>query len=202
MKSPESLAAEVKAVFTEINENSMAGLPIVNRFVDVDTIGFQEFDGRVVGVIITPWLMTLAVFPGNEDDWSDVEVGTKTRFTFPSRDYEFLANEIEGIGKYYGYAMYSPMHEFEHHDHAVAGATSFIELLMVENENAEEVLDEYRLAQFLQGEDMETIKQKECAAKNPVVDGEVTLTEKAKQPIGRRELLRGEFLKTRPAGIA
>lgn len=201
MKSPEALAAEVQAVFSGINETSMAGLPIVNTMVDVDAIGFQEFDGRVIGVIITPWLMTLALFPGDDDDWSDVKVGDKARFTFPSRDYEFLANEVEGVGTYYGYAMYSPMHEFDHHDHAVAGATAFLELLMIHNENAEEVLDEYRLAQFLQGEDMETIKQKECASKNPVVDGEVTIQASERKPLNRRELLRGDFLKGNPAGL-
>jgi [NiFe] hydrogenase assembly HybE family chaperone len=194
MKNPTELAAEIKDVFDKINREQMAGLPIVNPMLDVDVVGFQEHDGRTIGVITTPWLMTLAVFPGDDDDWSDVKIGDKRKFPFPARDYQFLANEIDGIGTYYGYAIYSPMNEFDHHDHALAGANGFMELLMIENENAENELDEERLALFLQGEDMESIKQKECATKNPVVDGEITLKTAIKEPLDRRQLLRGEFL--------
>lgn len=193
MKNPQQLAAEVKDAFEKINREQMAGLPIINAMLDVDVVGFDCFEGRTYGVIVTPWLMTLAVFPGAADDWSSVSIGEKRKFPFPARDYEFMANEIDGVGTYFGYALYSPMHEFDHHDHAVAGAVAFLEVLMVENENAENELDEERLALFLQGEDMETIKQKECAAKNPVVDGEVTLQAVAKEPIDRRQLLRGQF---------
>jgi len=193
MKTPQDLAVEVKEIFTKINDENMAGLPIVNSRINVETLGFQEHEGRNVGIILTSWMMSLAVFAGKGDDWSDVKVGDKKSFSFPARNYEFLANEIEGVGIYYSFALYSPMHEFEYHEHAVAGADAFLEVLMVENENAENELDEERFAMFLAGEDMETIKQKECAAKNPVVDGEVTLGEAKNASINRRELLRGQF---------
>ena len=191
MKSPETLSAEVKQAFQKINEESMAGLPIVNPMLDVETIGFMEVEGRTVGIIVTPWLMTLAVFPGDADDWSAVQVGEKRKFAFPSRDYKFTANEIDGIGTYFGFPLHSPMHEFEHQEHAIANAEAFMEVLLVENENAEDTLDEDRLAMFLQGEDMETIKQKECAAAKPATDGIVTLTDKGGKPLGRREFLSG-----------
>ncbi|MCW9035699.1 MAG: [NiFe]-hydrogenase assembly chaperone HybE [Alphaproteobacteria bacterium] len=193
MKNPQDLAVEVKEIFTKINDESMAGLPIVNSKINVETVGFQEHEGRTIGIVLTSWMMSLVVFSGKDDDWSDVKIGDKKSFSFPARNYEFLANEIEGIGIYYSFALYSPMHEFEYHDHAVAGAVAFHEILMVENENAENELDEERFAMFLAGEEMETIKQKECAAKNPVVDGEVTLKEVKNEPINRRELLRGQF---------
>ncbi|MCW8916983.1 MAG: [NiFe]-hydrogenase assembly chaperone HybE [Magnetovibrio sp.] len=196
MKTPDQLAVEVKQAFETINQESMAGLPIVNPMLEVDTIGFLEHEGRNVGIIVTPWLMTLAVFPGDDDDWRDVVVGTKASFEFPARKYDFLANEIDGIGKYYGFALYSPMHEFEHQPHAVASAEAFLEVLMVENENAENELDEERLAMFLAGEDMETIKQKECAKSNPVVDGETTLSDAAPKEIDRRAFLSGGFRPT------
>jgi len=191
MKTPETMAAEVKLAFETIYRDSMSGLPIVNPILDVDCIGFTEHEGRVVGVIVSPWLMTLAVFPRDDEDWTAVAIGTKKSFSFPSRDYNFLANEIEDIGPYYGFALHSPMHEFEHHPHAVASAEAFMEVLMIENENAEDELDEERLALFLAGEDMETIKQKECASKNAPVDGAVTLEETAPKEMGRREFLSG-----------
>jgi len=191
MKSPETIAAEVKQAFEKINRDNMAGLPIVNTALEVETIGFTMHEGRTVGVIVAPWLMTLALFPGDDDDWSDVQVGTKQRFTFPSRDYKFMANEIEGIGIYYGFALHSPMHEFESQDHAVANAEAFMEVLMVENENAEDELDEERLALFLQGEEMASIKQKECASARPPTDGAVTLVGQSDKAISRRELVRG-----------
>ena len=137
--------------------------------------------------------MTLAVFAGEDDDWSGVKVGDKKSFRFPARSYDFLANEIEGIGIYFGFAIYSPMHEFDHQDHAIAGADAFLEILRVECENPENELDEERFAMFLAGEEMETIKEKECSAKKVAVDGATTLTDVEIQPIDRRQLLRGHF---------
>jgi [NiFe] hydrogenase assembly HybE family chaperone len=191
MKSPEQLAAEVHHAFDVIHRENMMGLPIVNTMLEVETVGFMEHDGRIVGIIVTPWLMTLAVFPGDDEDWSNVTVGTKRSFTFPARAYEFMANEIDGVGPFYGFALHSPMNDFEHQPHAVAGAVAFLEVLMVENEHLEDELDEKRLAMFLDGETMESIKKKECAAANPVVDGEATLDKTVPKEMGRRAFLSG-----------
>ena len=193
MISSQNLVSDVKDIFLGINRDSMAGLPIVNARLDVETIGFTEFEGRVVGVIITPWMMSLAIFPGEGDDWTDKKVGQKQSFNFPSRPYDFKANEIDGLGIYFSYALYSPMEEFEHQDHVIACATAFMETLMMEIDEADDVLDEERLEKFLAGEDMQSIKQNECAAANPVVDGEITLRDKMPESIDRRSLLRGSL---------
>ncbi|MEG3619217.1 [NiFe]-hydrogenase assembly chaperone HybE [Magnetovibrio sp. PR-2] len=199
MTTPEQLSADVQKAFQAIYDNSLKGLPIENPVLEVEAIGFTEHDGRIVGVITTPWLMTLLVFPRADEDWSNDKVGTKKEFPFPAREYECLANEIEGVGPYYGYAIYSPMHEFEHHPHAQASATAFMEVLMVENPDPENSLDEKRFKKFLSGEDMDAIKEEElvaakCASSkcaDAPVDGAATL---AKEQSGPKELSRRSFL--------
>lgn len=191
MTTPEQLSADVQSAFQAIYDNSLKGLPIENPVLEVEAVGFTERDGRIVGVITTPWLMTLLVFPRADEDWSDVKVGTKKEFEFPAREYECLANEIDGIGMYYGFAIYSPMHEFEHHPHAVASATAFMDVLMVENPDPENSLDEKRFKQFLSGESMDEIKEKECQAAKAPVDGANTI---AQDKSGPKELSRRAFL--------
>ena len=201
MTTPEQLSADVQSAFQAIYDNSLKGLPIENPVLDVEAVCFTEHDGRIVGIITTPWLMTLLVFPRNDEDWSDVKVGTKKEFNFPAREYECLANEIDGIGMYFGFAIYSPMHEFEHHPHAVASAEAFMEVLMVENPDPEGSLDEKRFKQFLSGESMEDIKAAECEkadscestcpSSKAQVDGASTLDSKGPKELSRRAFLSG-----------
>ncbi len=201
MTEPTHLAVGIRAAFEEISCTSMAGLPIVNPMLEVAAIGFASHEGRPYGIILTPWMMSLAVFPGDDEDWSAVQVGDKREFHFPARAYEFLANQIDGIGTYYGFALYSPMHEFEYQDHAVASAEAFLEVLMVPNEDPDAEVDEKRLAAFLDGEDMESIKQRECAAAQTAADGAVTLSDEAREPLNRRQLLSGNLQTRVPPSV-
>lgn len=191
MTDLKALTRQIQDVFLGIEQEQMQGIPLLNPMLKVETVGFQEFEGRVVGVIITPWMMNLILFPGENEDWSEMKLGHKQPHRFPANQYKFMVNEVEGIGRCQTHSLYSPMHEFVNQEHALAAARSFMQTLMVEvDEPDEDPYDEELLGRILRGEE----------GVEAGVDG-FALTEEGSETAGtdrdrlitRRELLRGDL---------
>lgn len=111
-----ALAAETarrfEAAFREVHVGQMRGMPIVNETLDVRAIGFRPHEGRVVGVLVTPWFMNIVLIPGREEDWNRQMVGSRTLLDFPSGAYEFIAANRPETGPYRACSLFSPMFEF------------------------------------------------------------------------------------------
>ncbi len=193
MTDLETLTQRIEAVFKRIENEQMQGIPLLNPALQVQTIGFQSFEGRTVGVVITPWLMNLVLLPAEGEEWSDLKLGDKTRHRFPANEFHFMVNEIDGIGICQTHSLYSPMNEFMDQDHAVAAAESFMQTLMVEVENPEtDPHDEELLGRILRGEETPEEELDGFAlaeATNTSNSGSPGETEP--QGLTRRELLRG-----------
>ena len=114
--------AKLEAEFREIHHAKMRDVPFTNKALHVQAVGFRVWEGRFVGVLIAPWFMNLTLLPGPEEDWSDLVSGAKERIDFPSGPYEFLHNVRPSVGGYKGCSLFSPMHEFDSQDAAVAVA--------------------------------------------------------------------------------
>ncbi len=193
-------AAEMlESAFERINHESMQDIPIVNRMLKVQALGFQEYAGRTMGVIITPWLMNLLLLPGEEDNWDELQLGDKQSLDFPSSSYRFLLNEIEGVGRFLAHSLYSPMHEFINQDHAIAAAESFLDRLMVETEPEENPVDEELLGRIMRGEETPEVEMDGFALSDssetpssPVMGANPALSQGPKT-MSRRDLLRGNF---------
>ncbi|MGI1661495.1 [NiFe]-hydrogenase assembly chaperone HybE [Palleronia sp. KMU-117] len=99
------------ADFTEIWHAKMRDVPLVNKALRVEAVGFRRLDGRIVGVLVAPWFMNLILLPDG-DDWSGLRPGEKEVVAFPSGDYEFLHNVRELTGGYKACSLFSPMGEF------------------------------------------------------------------------------------------
>lgn len=55
---------DVKAVFEHIAVMRMRGLPIVNPALGVEALSFRRWAGEWLGVLITPWSLSLMLLPG------------------------------------------------------------------------------------------------------------------------------------------
>jgi [NiFe] hydrogenase assembly HybE family chaperone len=193
-------AAEMlEDAFERINRESMQDIPIVNRMLQVQALGFQEHEGRVMGVIVTPWLMNLVLLPGEGDNWDQLQLGDRRSIDFPSGSYRFLLNEIEGAGRFLAHSLYSPMHEFINQDHAVAAAEGFLGTLMVETEPEENPVDEELLGRIMRGEETPevemdgfTLSGSSETTSPPVMGANPALSQKPVS-MSRRDLLRGNF---------
>lgn len=191
MSDAVGLTNNLVEVFTGIQHNQMKGIPLLNSALKVECVDFQEWNGLVVGVLITPWFMNLMLLSCEQDEWSEVPVGTKQRHEFPSRSYEFTVNEFDGVGRCQNFPIHSPMNEFDNQEIAVITAEAFMERLMTESEQNDTALDEQRMEQFLQGRDMEQIHQEEAADE---ATGQCPAGKKmTERSLTRRELLRGTF---------
>ena len=193
MSRCEQLAQRVREVYERILNEQMRGLPLVNERLRVECLHFRQLEnGRVIGVLITPWLMNLVLFPAQDEDWSGLEVGHKQMHDFPSGRHAFLVNEIEGLGTFQARSLHSPMKKFFSQDHARTVARLAMEELM-KPLDPETHLDEDRLRRFIEGENMADIRASEERAMAGTEKDDTR--QAAPRLVSRRELLRGK-----PAG--
>ncbi|MDO6460937.1 [NiFe]-hydrogenase assembly chaperone HybE [Granulosicoccaceae sp. 1_MG-2023] len=102
--------------FSDIYARHMQDMPVVNKAIEVESRAWREHDGNTLCVMITPWFMSLMLFPPEEERFS---AGWKTgdihRRAFPSGVYEFTAAWDEELGFYQSCSLFSPMFEFDSH---------------------------------------------------------------------------------------
>lgn len=96
----------------------MEGLSFVNPALAVEAVGFAPWEGRWLGVLVTPWFMNLTLAPCDPARWRPLAQGEKRRYTFPAGEYEFIGACDAEAGEYQLCSLFSPVLEFE--DHAAA----------------------------------------------------------------------------------
>ena len=125
------------ADFTEIWNAKMKDVPIVNKLLHVQAVGFQMHDGRPLGVLISPWFMNLVMLPGAEENWDDLKPGAKELISFPSGEYEFIHNVREQTGGYKACSLFSPMGDFKTQAQAVDVGNAVMKALFDPENQAE-----------------------------------------------------------------
>lgn len=166
---------KLEAVFTDIAETRMAGLPICNAALRVQAVGFREWNDNWVGVLVTPWTISLALMPGDKGPLKTLGADEKMSWEFPSGKYEFMGLNEPALGTCQTCSLISPVVDFERHEDAVKVAEQVMEALFVKDESdAKRDADRKQMVEAarLQGE--------------PVMD----------KPLSRRDFLRGSFLGT------
>lgn len=102
--------------FTEVWHSKMRDVPLVNKALRVEAIGFRAWEGQILGVLVSPWFMNLVLLPDGAD-WA-LDTGAKEVIAFPSGAYEFIHNTRPQIGGYKACSLFSPMHDFTRHKDA------------------------------------------------------------------------------------
>jgi [NiFe] hydrogenase assembly HybE family chaperone len=108
LNSPEALAA----AFRHIADTRMRNMPLCNPALCVEAIGFRDWRGDRVGVLVTPWSMNLICLPGPDSRWQPAASGSMHSLPLPSGDYDFLNAREDAIGDYLSSSLFSPMFEF------------------------------------------------------------------------------------------
>ncbi|NVO29385.1 [NiFe]-hydrogenase assembly chaperone HybE [Donghicola sp. C2-DW-16] len=134
------LSKKTSALVTDFNEvwhAKMRDVPIVNKVLHVQAVGWRVHEGRPLGILISPWFMNLIQLPAEGEDWSDLMAGAKEHLTFPSGDYEFISNVREMTGGYKACSLFSPMGDFKSQAAAVEVAEAVMVALFQEEHRAE-----------------------------------------------------------------
>jgi len=123
--------------FTEVWHGKMRDVPMVNKVLHVQAVGWQMLNGRPLGVLISPWFMNLVMLPSEDEDWSGLQAGEKEDIAFPSGTYEFIHNTRDMVGGYKACSLFSPMGEFKTQAQAVDVANAVMQALFEEEHRAE-----------------------------------------------------------------
>ncbi len=76
-------------------EPRMRDLPFYNERLSTEAVGFRDWEGHRLGILITPWFINLILLPGDEDDWSTVDQGDQSDWHLPAETIRFTANRPE-----------------------------------------------------------------------------------------------------------
>lgn len=127
MSDPATAVARLVAYY-ERAAARLRDLPMYHAALQVEAVGFREHEGRLVGVIVTPWFMNLTVLP-SPADLATWRKGALARLSFPSGVYEFSIGDADENGLVATCSLFSLMHEFETQAAARAAALAASEAL-------------------------------------------------------------------------
>lgn len=169
--------------FTEVWHGKMRDVPMVNKVLHVQAVGFRRHEGRPLGVLISPWFMNLILLPADDEDWSGLTPGEKETLGFPSGNYEFIHNTRDMVGGYKACSLFSPMGEFKTQAQAVEVAQAVM-VALFQDENREETD---------RREDIRSSREEALAAQEAEaeVDGEEPRGELPAEPTRRQVLTAG-----------
>lgn len=125
------IAEKLEAVFTDIAQTRMAGLPICNEALRVQVVGLREWQGRWVGVLVTPWTISMVLMPGADAPLGTLGPEEKKAWDFPSGKYEFFGLNEPALGSCQVCSLISPVIDYENQEDAVNVARQVMEALFV-----------------------------------------------------------------------
>lgn len=165
----DDLSAESALVqhFQYIAATRMADLPLNNPALRVEAVGFCDWQGARIGVLVLPWAINLIVLPGSNAVFRVLSVDEKQHWAFPSGDYAFMGGHDEHLGAYQFCSLFSPALQFEQHEDARNTALAVMQALLVASPDAAA-----------------------ASAEQARLSGQPLL----EQPLSRRGFLRGGFL--------
>jgi [NiFe] hydrogenase assembly HybE family chaperone len=125
-----SPADAVEEAFFRIQQEQMADVPILNPALSVEAIDFQRWQGHWLGIVVTPWCMSMLLVPGSRENWVSTGENQRRFVKFPAGDFAFLGSEEVELGEYQSCPLFSPMGKFSTQSEAsMTARASMIALL-------------------------------------------------------------------------
>lgn len=132
----QSRVQTLEQVFAHIAATRMRHVPVQNRALRVQAVGFapqaDPEDGEwLLGILVTPWFMNLVCLPMDLARAGETVpgVGQKAPLQIGSERFEFIGAHEDGLGAFACCSLFSPMFEFADHATAVATACEVLNLL-------------------------------------------------------------------------
>jgi [NiFe] hydrogenase assembly HybE family chaperone len=117
-----SPADAVETAFSRIQQDCMVDVPILNPALAVEAIDFQRWQGHWLGMVVTPWCMSLLLLPGSPDNWVSTGENKRRFVRFPAGDFAFLGGHETELGEYQSCSLFSPMGKFSNQSEATMTA--------------------------------------------------------------------------------
>lgn len=117
-----SRVKELESVFRMIQVERMGEVPILNSNLSVEAVGFSDWHGQLLGVLITPWFMNLVLL-------AECTTGDEI-LNLPSGALPFTRAYEAQLGHFRFCSLFSPMSEFPDQESARATAIEILRLLL------------------------------------------------------------------------
>jgi [NiFe] hydrogenase assembly HybE family chaperone len=108
----ENPSALLEAAFRRIQAERMADMPMLNPALSVEAVNFAKHDGHWLGVLVTPWSMSLMLLPAGQENWVGAPEGRRLIVRYPAGEFAFLGGSEEGIGEYLSCSLFQSMAQF------------------------------------------------------------------------------------------
>jgi [NiFe] hydrogenase assembly HybE family chaperone len=130
-------SAALEATFTRVHRQQMQGMPVCNPALTVEAVGFRPWGPHWLGVLITPWFMSLWLMPRLLAQWQALPAREVQRHPFPAGVFAFIAGHAQQLGSYQACSLFSPMFEFVDAASARATALAALDALLQDNSRRE-----------------------------------------------------------------
>lgn len=121
-------SARLREVFSRIQVERMADVPLLNPALTVETVGFRLWQDSWLGVLITPWSMNLLALAG-VTPFAPLGAHAVDSLTLPDGAVDFHGAFEPALGHYRQASLFSPMWQFANQDAARATAEEVMNLL-------------------------------------------------------------------------
>uniref|UniRef100_UPI001EEFE048 [NiFe]-hydrogenase assembly chaperone HybE n=1 Tax=Cupriavidus taiwanensis TaxID=164546 RepID=UPI001EEFE048 len=125
--------AALVAHFEAVASGATRDMPVVNRALRVEAIGFAPMAseagarGAWPGALITPWSMNLLWLPGATQDSAPCpRPGGKACLRVGNVDFDWIGAHAQDVGAYACCSLFSPMFEFAGQESAAATARAVL----------------------------------------------------------------------------
>ncbi len=105
-------SALVAAAFRRILVERMADMPMLNPALSVEAVDFEKHDGHWLGVLVTPWSMSLMLLPAGSEGWVGAPEGRRLIVRYPAGEFAFLGGHEDRIGEYLVCSLFQSMAQF------------------------------------------------------------------------------------------
>ncbi|WP_039056981.1 hydrogenase-2 assembly chaperone [Enterobacter sp. Bisph1] len=120
----------VQTAFISVAANEMHDLPFLHPAMPVYVTPFTLFEGQWLGCVLTPWMLSLQIYPGPQQCWPRRRVGERLGLQLPYGEIAFTIGELPSLGQYLSCSLMSPVDRGLTADAALALANNCLKMAL------------------------------------------------------------------------
>ena len=97
-----------RVAMQKVAEN-MQDLPFYRGDIPCFTPNFVLFEGQWIGTVLTPWMLSIVVLPGPQQQWEIRTIGDKLGLQLPYKTITFTVSSVESVPQYLSSSLLSPL---------------------------------------------------------------------------------------------
>ena len=87
----------------------MQDLPFYHKGIECFCPKFVLFEEQWIGTVLTPWMISVVILPGPQQQWEPRELGDKLTVQLPYKALTFTVSGVENVPQYLSCSLLSPL---------------------------------------------------------------------------------------------